>query len=398
MDNESWSFSYVKSNPNNFSKITAGHVKNISVQAIMTTPSGRQTSVSLDTNLLLFNLLLDKHDILGACQLLSALQDNNARVTNRNLWQKLCSVALDSFNFIVASRCYAALGDLPLSITAREIHERVQNAKDGEAGMTHDRMNLYCQAQIALLNSDLDKYDGLMMSCGRIDEVLTLYKELNLYSRAEKICPESMINTLRTEAIQWLINSGQMTTAGMLLAQRGDVRGALDLLIQDRSYLSAFELAKRAMTSSADPSLAPIIELLIGKLEDSHHYSQAAVLCTLGSGRNHERALALFRKSHAFDEALELARQHLPHECLPIEREWAEWLFQTGQYDKATQHYLECMNQEMAVESAFRANNFKLVESLLMDIPAAETNAHLCFRLAEMKYISGDAAGAATWL
>lgn len=398
VDNESWSFSYVKSNPNNFSKITAGHVKNISVQAIMTTQSGRQTSVPLDTNLLLFNLLLDKHDILGACQLLSALQDNNARVTNRNLWQRLCSVALDSFNFIVASRCYAALGDLPLSITAREIHERIQNAKDGEAGMTHDRMNLYCQAQIALLNSDLDKYDGLMMSCGRVDEVLALYRELNLYSRAEKICPESMINTLRTEAVQWLINSGQMTTAGMLLAQRGDVRGALDLLIQDKSYLSAFELAKRAMISSTDPSLSQIVELLVGKLEDSRHYNQAAVLCTLGTGRNYDRALALFRKSHAFDEALELARQHLPHECLPIEKEWAEWLFQTGQYDKAAQHYIECMNQEMAVESAFRANNFKLAESLLMEIPSADGNASLCFRLAEMKYISGDIAGAATWL
>lgn len=398
VDNESWSFSYVKSSPNNFSKITAGHVKNISVQAIMTTQSGRQTSVSLDTNLLLFNLLLDKHDILGACQLLSGLQDNNARVTNRNLWQKLCSVALESFNFIVASRCYAALGDLPLSITAREIHERVQNAKDSQSGMTHDRMSLYCQAQIALLNSDLDKYDGLMMSCGRVDEVLTLYRELKLYSRAEKVCPESMINTIRTEAIQWLINSGQMTTAGMLLAQRGDVRGALDLLIQDRSYLSAFELAKRAMTSSIDPSITPMIDLLINKLEDSHHYSQAAVLCSLGTGRNYERALALFRKSHAFDEALDLARQHLPHECLPIEKEWAEWLFQTGQYDKAAQHYIECMNQDMAIESALRANNFKLAESLLLDNPSADTNISLCFRLAEMKYVSGDIPGAAMWL
>lgn len=391
-DGEAWTLSHVESKPANLQKITPANLGNVSVQVVLQAKQGRRSGLPLDKNLLLFNLLLEKNDVLGACQLLTTIQETSKRPCNNNLWQKLCTIALNGFNFIVASRCYAALEDVPLSKAAREIHQRAQQVSD--EGLGKDRVGLYYQAQIALLRSDLDTYEGLMMSCGRIDEVLSMYRDLRLYTRAERICPPSLIAQIQNEAIDWLVSSGQVTTAGMLLAQRGDVRGALELLIQDHSYLSAFELARRALSSGTSAPLGMLLETLTIKLEEARHYAQAAYLCVSGTNKEYTRALSLFRRAHHYNEAIELARQHLPQECLPIEREWAEYLFTSGQYEKAIPHYLEAMDQNMAIEAALRAGDYTTAESLLQTTP----DASLCFRLAEVKYSAGDVNGAAQWL
>lgn len=110
------------------------------------------------------------------------------------------------------------------------------------------------------------------MQCNKQQEAINIYRDLHLHHRAEAIAPESEREALYNESIDWLIQTHQSTLAAQLKAQRGDFRGALELLIQDRAYLAAYELTMKILQQQPDALSQHTIESLTNSLEQSQHY------------------------------------------------------------------------------------------------------------------------------
>lgn len=86
--------------------------------------NSKSLSLPLDQDLLLFNMLIATREVAGAAILLT-----KSGCTNRNQWLRLCQLALEQHQFMVCSRCYAALGDLGLTRYSREIALQLKSNK-----------------------------------------------------------------------------------------------------------------------------------------------------------------------------------------------------------------------------------------------------------------------------
>lgn len=230
-----------------------------------------------------------------------------------------------------------------------------------------------------------------------IDEAVQVYRELHLHQRAEVICSDAEREAIHQESIDWLISTKQSTLAAQLKAQRGDYRGALELLMNDRAYLSAFELVNKVQTIDANALSEHAIEALAGNLETANHFVQAATLVSKPPIKDHMRALALFRRGGAYAEAISLARQSLPNECVYIEKEWADSLATSGRYEHAINHYIEAHETRKAVDCALKAGDFDSAEKFLSSNQMEENSTDLCLRLGEAKYLAGEVDGAVKW-
>ncbi|KAH0574592.1 Intraflagellar transport protein 172 [Spironucleus salmonicida] len=385
-DNGGWNLQYLDSSQ----VALSGARQAANIFAIVSRADGeRKLQLQLDGDLLLFNMLLQKQEVNGACILLS-----KSNSTNKNQWMRLCQLALQQHQFMVVSRCYAALGDLGLSKYSRQVFNEIkQNSKQFESEYVQQT---YCEAQVCLIKGDLDGYEKFIVQCGKNEEALKMYRELKLYHRAEHICNENEKEQLYQESIDWLISTSQSTLAAQLKAQKGDFRGALELLMNDRAYLAAFELCVRILQQDPDGLSQHAVEALASNLEQAGHFIQSAYLCKMSPIKDSMRALALFRRGAAYQEAISLARQTLPNECIYIEKEWADQLVTTGHYDQAVQHYIEARETRRAVDAALKANDYDTAERLLQN-SQIENSIELCLRLAEAKFLSGDIDGAVKW-
>lgn len=260
-DGQGWALQYVDaSNVRGDGKMQAPVYAVVGMQ-----DSDRRIQLQLDQDLLLFNMLLSQREVTGAAILLT-----KSNCTNKNQWLRLCQIALEQHQFMVCSRCYAALGDLGLSKYSRQIANQLRSNKQ-QFNSDFERQT-YCDAQVALLKGDLDTYDRLLVQCGKQREAIELYRDLHLHHRAEAIAPDSEKEQLYNESIEWLIQTKQSTLAAQMKAQRGDYNGALELLMSDRAYLAAFELTYKILQQSADNLPQHIVESLANSLEQSQHF------------------------------------------------------------------------------------------------------------------------------
>lgn len=99
--------------------------------------------------------------------------------------------------------------------------------------------------------------------------------------------------------------------------------------MNDKAYLSAYELCQRILAQQPNAFSQHIIESLTTSLENAKHYLQAGYLI---KSSDPIRALSLFRRGKQYSEAIVLARTSQMNECVFIEKEWAEHLFSTGHY------------------------------------------------------------------
>ena len=234
------------------------------------------------------------------------------------------------------------------------------------------------------------------MQCNHTREAINIYRELHLHHRAEAIAPESEKAQLNQESIDWLVQTKQSTLAAQLKAQKGDYRGALELLMNDRAFLSAYELTMKIIQSNPDALSQHVVEALATSLENAKHYLQAGNLCKVPPLNDSLRALALYRRGGNYFEAITLARTAQQSECVFIEREWAESLYAQGHYDQAINHYIEAREVRKAVDCALKAGNYDVAERLLLETNV-ENSLELCLRLGEAKYMQGDVDGAVAW-
>ncbi|CAL5981915.1 Intraflagellar_transport protein 172 [Hexamita inflata] len=349
----------------------------------------KSVNMPLDQDLLLFNMLMQTKEVTGACILLT-----KSNCTNKNQWMRLCQLALEQHQFMVCSRCYAALGDLGLSKYSREIHQKMkQKRQEFESDF---QFQTYCDAQIALLKGDLDNYDRLLQQTGNVREALAIYRELHLHHRAENIAPEGEKEQLHQESIDWLVQTKQSTLAAQLKAQRGDFRGALELLMNDKAYLSAYELTVKILQVNKDALSQHVVEALSTALENAHHFLQAGNLVKIPPITDSLRALSLYRRGGNFNEAILLARSSQQNECVFIEKEWADQLYSTGHFDQAVSHYIEARETRKAVDCALKAGNYDAAERLLTET-TVDNQLELCLRLAEARYLSGETDSAVEW-
>lgn len=166
--------------------------------------------------------------------------------------------------------------------------------------------------------------------------------------------------------------------------------------MSDRAYLAAYELTNKIVQQMPESLSQHVVESLANSLEQSKHYLQAGNLCQHAPLNDKLRALSLYRRGGFYHEAIQLARSSNPNECVYIEKEWAEQLYQTGHFDQSVSHFIEARDNTKAVDAALKAGNYDIAERLLLETNV-DNALELYLRLGEAKYLQNEVDSAVQW-
>lgn len=107
-----------------------------------------------------------------------------------------------------------------------------------------------------------------------------------------------------------------------------------------------------------------------------------------------EAALTLYRKGGVYARALDLARQHAPHDVTNLEEEWGDWLVSRKQLDASINHYIEAGATQKALDAAVGAKQWRKAVQIAKVLDEPEEIQRYALELSKHLAFSGDLDGA----
>ncbi|XP_078486595.1 intraflagellar transport protein 172 homolog [Ciona intestinalis] len=308
---------------------------------------------TLDEGLIEFGTAIDDGDFNRATSFLETLEMSPE---TEAMWKTLSKLSLAGRQLIIAERCFAALGDVSKARFLKELNKMAE--KYASETQSEDGVEYYkVQARLAILEKQFKKAEQIYLENGELNECIQFYQEMHMWDEAIALAetknhPE--LASLRNSYYQWLIDTNQDESAGLLKEQQGDWHGAIAL------YMKAGLPARAAKLSLSRSDLMAnrnLMEQIASGLLKYDLNEQAGEL--FEKTGNFQHALDCYRRDKAFRRAVDLARSSFPSEVVRLEFEWAEYLASQKQLDAAINHYIEAGATEKAVESAIAARQFK---------------------------------------
>uniref|UniRef100_A0A183CBP9 WD_REPEATS_REGION domain-containing protein n=1 Tax=Globodera pallida TaxID=36090 RepID=A0A183CBP9_GLOPA len=281
----------------------------------------QRVAYELDSALIEFGTALDELDLGRAVAFLE--QSERQGMDVQTMWRRLAQVALQHSQLMVAQRCYASLNDLVrvqfLQRTQMRAERQFGGPMESEALASHFEV----RARLAMMSKQFKMAERIYLENNSVAEAIAMWHKMGNWEQALDLAravswPE--LDQLRVQHEHWLEETGQMEKVAELKAREGLLSEALEL------YLNA------------------------------NQPGQAV-------------------QSHSYGQAIQIARVEFPERVLPLELEWANWLFDQGNYSQAVPHFLEGGNLLRAVDSAIRSREWeKALEILRVLDPTEETN------------------------
>ncbi|XP_072782279.1 intraflagellar transport protein 172 homolog isoform X2 [Taeniopygia guttata] len=307
---------------------------------------------TLDEGLIEFGTAIDDGDYHRAAAFLETLEMSTE---TEAMWKTLSRLALEARQLHIAERCFAALGNIA---KARFLHET--NVIADQAAQEHggDGTDHYLvRARLAMLDKNYKLAEMIFLEQNAPEEAMDMYQELHMWDECIEVAKAKghpMLEKLRRDYYQWLLDTQQEEKAGEVQEGQGDYLAAISL------YLRAGLPAKAArLVMSRDELLTnmDVIDRISTALIRGELYEQAGDL--FEKVGNPRKALECYGKGSAFLKAVELARLAFPAEVVKLEEAWGDYLVQQKQLDAAINHYIEARCSIKALEAALGARQWK---------------------------------------
>ena len=313
----------------------------------------RKVSIALDEPLIAFGACTDARDFVQAVAILERFEgDASANVAA--MWAQLGRLCMAEGDYVVAERCYAAMGDVSRAQYLHQVNALV--ARHGG-----DARHYEVQASMALLQGDYKGAETTLLSHGAVDDCIAMYQSMHRWEEALQVAETRQwhgLRTLRAQYYEYLSDTKQEELAGRVKEKEGDYAAALALYLKGGFAVKAADLIL-AQGLHGDHALCDRVgsALLAGR-----NYEKAGdFLYELG---RHKPALDAYVKGQCYHRAVELARREFPSQVVVLEEEWGDHLQAVGQFDAACAHFIQCGHTVKAMEAALAGKQFAKAQAM----------------------------------
>ena len=349
---------------------TAGHTEVIVDEGV------RKLTVPLDEALIAFGGCMDAHDWVQAVRILERFEGEGGEggeggvgggggegVGNvRAMWGQLSRLCMEEGNYVVAERCFAALGDVSKAQYLHQVNLLVQR----HGG---DAQHYQVTALVALLQADVKKAEGILLQHGAVAEAIAMYQSLHRWEEALQVAEQRawpQLRQLRQDYYTYLSDTHQEELAGQVKEKEGDFQAALALYLKGGFALKAADLVL-AQGMHGDHALC---DRIATALLNGRSYEKAGdFLFELG---RHKQALDAYVKGQSYHRAVELARREFPSQVVGLEEEWGDHLYALGQFDAACAHFIQCGHAVKAMDSAMAGKQFVKAQGMFDGLAKAQ--------------------------
>eukprot|EP00055_Hartaetosiga_balthica_P012104 m.57788 g.57788 ORF g.57788 m.57788 type:complete len:1739 (-) comp7836_c0_seq1:151-5367(-) len=297
-----------------------------------------QVAYTLDEGLIEFGTAVEDGDYIRAVTFLENIDDTPEA---RSMWSTLADLSLKAEEFIVAERCYAALGNISKANYLHSINE--SKRKEGEESAD-------ARARVAALNQHFKLAETIYLENGETEKAISMYQGLHQWSQAIAVAESRNLPNLqemKNNFLTWLLETGQDEKAGELKEEEGDLHGALTY------YMKAGMPGKAAgvvMRHSELSQSQDVIERVATALSNASLHETAGELFEKAGLTS--RALDSYKKGKAFGHAVELARTAFPQDVVTLEEQWGDYLVSQKHMDSAIVHFIESGHTTKAIDAA----------------------------------------------
>ncbi|KAF4675176.1 hypothetical protein FOL47_008183 [Perkinsus chesapeaki] len=343
-----------------------------------------QVEYELDEALINFSASLERGHFAMAVDVLEYLP---LGPETTGMWRQLGSVSLDSMCLAVAERCYAVLGEVEVSRELRKIQRLAQKY----AGETGDESGLHhpeVVARLAVLKKQFSIAEEIYTETGHLEDAIRMYQEIHKYDDAIRLAerhgyPDVM--RLKTEFLQWLLQTHQEDLAGSLQEREGNYEKAIALYLKSGMAVRASSVvAKHPMNYSQE-----LLQKIAASLK--------TVGCEDKAGELYEKmgmlqpAMDSYRRGHAYYQAIELAKKHRQFAAVPmLHEEWGDYLVSERQYEQAIDHFTQANKSMKAINAALQGRQWSRAEHLLTDLEASGAEQTAEFDIRQIHEKLGD--------
>jgi intraflagellar transport protein 172 len=281
-----------------------------------------KTTIALDESLIAFGAAVDAHDFKKAVTILEALKEKQEKelgVGNMSagaeaMWTQLSRLALEEGDFVIAERCFSALGDVSKTKYLHKINALLlQNGGDVR--------HYLIQAHINILNGKFKVAENILLNQGKVDEVVQMYRNAHQWEDALQVAVAKQwphLKPLREQYFQYLIQTRQEEIAGEFKEKNQEYQDALQLYLRGGYPTKAANLVlQQGLTSDASLCERVATALIAAKaFEKAGEFLEAL--------KQPKRALECYQRGHAYNKAVALCRREFPAQVVQLYEEWGD--------------------------------------------------------------------------
>ena len=319
------------------------------------------TTYDLSEGMIGFASAVENMDVKVAVGLLEKMEKSTQSNEMWNQLQEICishgtetQVPLVSAaeHIAIASHCAAAVGDLSRAFFLKTMLDDMKAKQHpGVASVRHWRI----QAKMYQLKQEFEKAEELYIENGKLDELIAIYEEMNMYPDVIRLCEQknpSILERKHNMYLLYLRNTMQDKKAAEVKANLGEHTEAATLMLRANLPLKAF----RILVEQGITQPQTLIDSVVLALTEGGMHEQAGDLHNRCGKR--KQALESFIKGKSFMKGIDLARFHFPNQIVNLELAWAEHLVSLKRYDSAVDHFIEAHELGKAIDAAFKAKRF----------------------------------------
>lgn len=337
---------------------------------IVKEPGGRTTvriqdgtminEVTLDDQLIEFGTAIEDGDLIRALSYLERL-DSHSPGSAKGLWATLAHISLDANELRIASRCYAALGDIS---KVRFLMETVRSSEEVAKTIKGDGFSSpLVQARMAIFQRDLSTAERIYIDQGSPDDAVRMYRQLLQWEDALRVAETYNLSDrhqIRQDYLQWLQTTCQESAAAEVYERAGDYASAVTMCLKAGLPSKAAKLMLHRDELLSD---AEAVHQVVTALQRCNMYVQAGEMYQATAKL--DKAFELYRKGHAYAKAIDLARQTFPGEVTFLEELWGDYLMSTHRPEQAIAHYIEAGKMTTALRAAIEAHQWEKAADIL---------------------------------
>lgn len=335
-----------------------------------------RVAYELDNAMIEFGTALDEFDLGRAVLFLE--QSEQRGMDLQAMWKKLAEISIEHFQLMLAQRCFASLNDL---IRVQYLQETLLRA-ECQHGIPMDEMlseHFEVRARMAIMGKQFKRAERIFLENNAVSAAIQMWRLMCDWDTVMQLAIAmnySQMDSLHAQYERYLHESGQQQKAAEIKLRDGDENAALELFLRAKQPLQAVELLLKNRNMLKNLTNAEgeegILERITKTLIDHELFDKIGELYE--AIEQPEKALNYYKQGNIYGKAIQIARECYPDQVVPIEEQWANWLFTQGNYDPAISHFLECGNVLRAADSAIHAREWdKALEILNAIDPIPET-------------------------
>ena len=313
------------------------------------------TSYLLVEELIEFGAAVDVKDHVTALQILESME---VSPQSDMMWQQLLTESIEEWNFFIAERCAAALGQVSL---AHFLHQMVKIAESSSIDV---RENYQVKVKLLQLKKQLKNAESLYLTHNKIDEAIKMYEDLYLFDDAIRVAERGKhpeVEEKKSVYYQWLLDTKQFEKAAAILESQGDFLQAISL------YLNS-GLPGKAASLIFNHGLTQPTSLLESVATSLMKADMFEIAGDVYSSMGHiQESFNVYIKGKIYQKAIEIARKSFPDQVVILEESWGDHLLTLNQIDMAIDHFIQSHAFEKAIDAAISHNRWNKAAAMLVD-------------------------------